>query len=244
MQKFQDNLELIPFIRGKIKLYQKKKGYRFSIDPVLLADFVKITKKGKLVDLGTGSGIILLLLALRYKTLEFYGIEIQEDLYKIAKENFKLNNLKVNLIKGDVKKIKEIFKPHSFEYVVANPPFYKPTGKTSNIEEVKIAKFEIKATVKDFIEAASYLLKDNGKFFLINQSQRLSETINVCIEKRLIPKRIRFVHPRIDENSSHFLVESVKGAKLGGEIIEKPLILYGGNNKYTEEVEKILEEFQ
>ena len=247
MQKLQDKeLELIPFIRGAIKLYQKKKGYRFSIDSVLLADFVNIRKKGKLIDLGTGTGIILLLLSLRYKNLEFYGLEIQKDLYNIAKENFKINKLEVDLKLGDVKEIKNLYKENLFDFVVANPPFHKKTGKKYTTEEEKIAKEETLATVEDFLKAGKYLLKDRGKFFMINKSDRLIETIHKCVILKLIPKRLRFIYPTVSEKSTHFLIECVKNAKLSGEIIEKPLILYKDSKSkiYTQEVEKILNEFR
>ncbi len=246
MQKLQDSdLQLTPFIRGKIKLYQKKKGYRFSIDSVLLADFVKINKKGKLIDLGTGSGILLLLLALRYKNIDFYALEIQDSLYQIAIENFKLNNIKVNIKQGDVKQIENLYRPGYFDFVVINPPFHQNTGKKYATEEEAIAKSEIMATVEDFIKASSYLLKDRGRLFMINKTDRLSQTVYNLLFHNLIPKRFRFIHPDINEKSSHFLVECVKNARSGGEIVEKPLILYKDkkDKKYTQELEKILNEF-
>jgi len=247
LQKFQDNddLELTPFIRGKLNLYQKKRGYRFSIDSVLLADFVKINKKGKLIDLGTGSGILLLLLSLRYKNLKFYALEVQQSLYEIAKKNFELNRLSVELKNADIKQIKDLYPSNSFDFAITNPPFHQKIGKKYATEEEEIAKSEKLASIRDFIEAGRYLLKDRGKFYLINKTDRLVETLNICTQNNLIPKRLRFVHPSKDEKSTHFLLECIKNAKLGSEIVEKPLIIYNDKNKklYTRELEKLLNEF-
>jgi len=241
----RNDIELIPFIRGKIQLYQRKKGYRFSIDSVLLADFVRIKRRGKLIDLGTGSGIIILLLALRYKNLEFHAVELQESLFEIAKENFMLNNVKVKLILGDVKSIKEFYEPNSFDYVVTNPPFHRVSIKEYTNEEIEIAKSERKASLEDFVKAAAYLLKSKGRLFIIVPSNRLSEAVLILDKYGLYIKRLRFIYPSIEDSATHFLVESLKDSKLGGEIVEKPLILYKEkrNKSYTEELERILNVF-
>ncbi len=235
---------LSPFIRGKVKIIQKKKGYRFNLDSVLLADFFKKRKKGKIIDLGTGSGIILILISLRYRDLDFYALEIQDSLYDIAQRNFKLNQLNVHVIKGDVKNIKDLFPPHSFEYVITNPPYFK-TGKKPKNPEISTAKTEEKASTRDFIKSASYLLKDNGSFFMINQASRLPELISFMKGCNIEPKRIRMVHPSIKEDATHFLVEGIKNAKEGC-IIEKPYIVYENPKEkiYTQELKDILEHFR
>jgi len=236
---------LSPFIRGKIHIIQKKKGYRFNIDSILLSSFAKIKKKnGKIIDLGTGSGIVLLLISLKYKSLDFHALEIQESLFGIAKRNFQINHLKVNLIKGDVRDIKNIYPPHYFDYVITNPPYYSINSVKPKNKEISIAKFEIEAKTEDFIMAASYLLKDNGSFFMVNQSIRMPELIFLMKKNRLEPKRLRFIYPSIGENSTHFLVEAVKNAKEGCSV-EKPLIIYKNPKEkvYTEEVNFILEKF-
>ncbi len=242
----KEDESLSPFIRGKVQIIQKKKGYRFNLDSVLLADFFKPKKKkGKIIDLGTGSGIILLLISLRYKDLNFHALEIQDSLFDIAKRNFSLNNLQVNLIKEDIKNIKKLFPPQSFDYVITNPPYYKTTGKKPKNLEVLIAKTEEKATTQDFIKAGSYLLKDNGSLFMINQASRLPELIFYMKENKLEPKRLRFVHPTVYENATHFLVEAVKNGKEGC-VIEKPYIIYNNPKEkiYTKELENILNTFQ
>ena len=238
-----DNQKPSPFIRGKIHLFQPEKGYRFNIDSVLLANFINIKNKGKLIDLGTGSGILILLLNLKYKNIDYSALEIQDELYEIAEKNFELNKVKVNLIKEDVKNIKKIYQPNSFDYVITNPPYFKEY-KGENLS-LKIAKSEYFASIDDFIKAGKYLLKDKGKFFLVFPSSRLSE-INYKLKKEnLQPKRWRFIHPSLKEKASHFLVEAVKNAKEGGEVVEKPLIVYENPKKniYTDEVKYILEKF-
>ncbi|NPA53139.1 MAG: methyltransferase [Aquificae bacterium] len=234
---------LSPFLRGKINIIQKKKGYRFNLDSVLLANFFyPKKKKGKIIDLGTGSGIILLLISLKYKDLDFSALEYQNSLFDIAKRNFLLNKLNVNLVKGNVKDIKNLFPSQSFDYVITNPPYYKTTGKKPKNQEILIAKTEEIASIEDFIKASFYLLKDNGSFFMINQANRLSETIFLLKKYKLEPKRYRFVYPSLEDKASHFLIEAVKNAKESCEI-EKPLIIYKDKQKkiYTPEVESYLE---
>lgn len=238
-----DNQKPSPFIRGKIHLFQPEKGYRFNIDSVLLASFVNVKDKGKLIDLGTGSGILILLLNLKYKNIDYWALEVQDELYDIAKKNFELNSVKVNLIKEDVKNIKKIFKPNSFDYVITNPPYFKEY-KGEN-RSLKIARSEYLASVDDFIKAGKYLLKDKGRFFLVFPSSRLSEITYKIKKENLQPKRWRFIHPAINEKASHFLVEAVKNAKEGGETIDNPLIVYKNPKKkiYTDETKYILEKF-
>ncbi len=243
--EIKEDETLSPFIRGKVHIIQKKKGYRFNIDSVLLSGFFKAkNKKGKIIDLGTGSGIIPILISLKYPELDFYGLEIQDSLYEIAERNFQINNLHVKLLKGDVKNIKNLLPSQFFDYVITNPPYYRKEGKKTSNRELLIAKFEEVASTQDFIKAAFYLLKDNGSFFMINQANRLPELIFSLKMSRLEPKRIRFVHPSLEETASHFLVEAVKNAKEGC-IVEKPLILYKDPERkvYTEEVEYLLEKF-
>jgi len=244
--KLKHDETLSPFIRGKVSIIQKKEGYRFNIDSVILASFPKITrKKGKIIDLGTGSGIILILLSLRYPELDFHAVEIQEDLFDIAYRNFKINAVNVNLHKGDIKDIKKFYSPQSFDYVITNPPYFKEyLSKKESLEE-RLAKYEISATVEDFIKTGSYLLRDKGRFYMIYPSERFSYITKVMIENRIQPKRYRFVHPSLNDRASHFLIEGMKSGKKGGEIIEKPMIIYDNPNikKYSDELEFLLEKF-
>ncbi|WP_297889488.1 methyltransferase [Sulfurihydrogenibium sp.] len=238
-----DDEDLSPFIRGKVYVVQKKEGYRFNIDSLFLADFVNIKSSGKLIDLGTGSGIILILLSLKYKNLQFYGLEVQPELYHLAEKNFVINDVKVDLKLVDVKDVKSIYPHQFFDYVVVNPPYFK-SGEYKNIQE-KIARSEVLATLEDFIKASWYLLKNKGKIFMIVPVERLSETIQLLKNYKLQPKRYRFIHPSVDEKATHFMFEAIKQAKEGGEVVESPLVVYENpkEKKYANYVWNMLENY-
>jgi tRNA1(Val) A37 N6-methylase TrmN6 len=225
-------------------IYQPKNGYRFNLDSVLLAHFFKTSKsKAKLIDLGTGSGILPVLISLRYPNLDFYAVEIQEEFFKLAKKTFERNNLNVKLIKDNIKSLKKYFSSSFFDYVITNPPYLK--NYSNQNENILIARSETKATIEDFIEISSYLLKVKGRFFGVFPSYRFIEIVGYLNKYKLIPKRVRFIHPTIDEKSTHFLIEAQKGTNLGGEVIENPLIVYVNprEKEYSKELNFILEQF-
>jgi tRNA1(Val) A37 N6-methylase TrmN6 len=237
----KEDEDISPFIRGKIKIIQKREGYRFNIDSLLLVDFLNIKSSGKIIDIGTGSGIIPILISLKYKNLKLYALEVQEDLFDIAKRNFQINNVNVQIALGNVKDVKKIYTHQYFDYVVINPPYFKE-GNYKNIQE-KIARSEALAKLEDFIYGSWYLLKNKGKLYLINITERFSETISLLKKYNLQPKRYRFIHPSINEKATHFLVEASKNAKEGGEVVEAPLIIYENpkEKKYTDYVWNLLE---
>jgi tRNA1Val (adenine37-N6)-methyltransferase len=237
----KEDEDVSPFIRGKIRIIQKREGYRFNIDSLLLVDFLNIKSSGKIIDIGTGSGIIPILISLKYKNLKLYALEVQEDLFDIAKRNFQINNVHVQIALGNVKDVKKIYIHQYFDYVVINPPYFKE-GNYKNIQE-KIARSEALATLEDFIYGSWYLLKNKGKLYLINITERFSETVSLLKKYNLHPKRYRFIHPSINEKATHFLVEASKNAKEGGEIVEVPLIIYENpkEKKYTDYVWNLLE---
>lgn len=237
----KEDEDISPFIRGKIKIIQKTEGYRFNIDSLLLVDFLNIKSSGKIIDIGTGSGIIPILISLKYKNLKLYALEVQEDLFDIAKRNFQINNVHVQIALGNVKDVKKIYNHQYFDYVVINPPYFKE-GNYKNIQE-KIARSEALAKLEDFIYGSWYLLKNKGKLYLINITERFSETVSLLKKYNLQPKRYRFIHPSINEKATHFLVEASKNAKEGGEIVEAPLIIYENpkEKKYTDYVWNLLE---
>ncbi len=237
----KEDEDISPFIRGKIRIIQKREGYRFNIDSLLLVDFLNIKSSGKIIDIGTGSGIIPILISLKYKNLKLYALEVQEDLFDIAKRNFQINNVHVQIALGNVKDVKKIYNHQYFDYVVINPPYFKE-GNYKNIQE-KIARSEALAKLEDFIYGSWYLLKNKGKLYLINITERFSETVSLLKKYNIQPKRYRFIHPSINEKATHFLVEASKNAKEGGEIVEAPLIIYENpkEKKYTDYVWNLLE---
>lgn len=234
----KEDEDLSPFIRGKVHIIQKKSGYRFNVDSILLASFVNINPSKKVIDLGTGSGIIPILLNLKTQNLKLYAIEIQPDMVDVAERNFLINGVDVQLRQCDVRQIKQCFAGGWFDAVVTNPPYYKQSDGS-------IERSEVLSVFEDFVKAASYLLKNKGRFFYIYPVSRFVESISLCKKYKLQPKRFRFVHPSATENATHVLVECLKSGKEGGEIVEKPLIMYKNpkNKEYTDEVWCLLENF-
>lgn len=242
MQKLPDNVQIeedediSPFIRGKISIIQKKKGYRFNVDSLLLVSFVNLSPSKVVIDIGTGSGIIPLLLNLKIPKLKLYGLEVQESMFSLAKRNFILNSLNADLRLNDVKDVRNIFQSGFFDCVITNPPYF---------HQGSVERAQVLATFQDFVKAASYLLKNKGKFYYIFPVSRFVESLETVKKHRLQPKRIRFIHPSIQEKATHFMVECLKSGKEGGEIVEKPLIMYENpkEKRYTQEVWNLLENF-
>jgi tRNA1Val (adenine37-N6)-methyltransferase len=237
----EDHSETLDSIRD-IKLYQAKDGYRFSIDALLLEHFISIKRPGRGIELGTGSGVISILLAKRLKSVNIVAVEIQKSLAERAKRNVTLNGLdeKIEILNIDIKKLKDLYPSNSFSFAFSNPPFRRPdTGRISINDERAIARHEIKMRLEDLIEIAAFLLKNSGKFFLIYHPFRLAELIDKLREKRLEPKRMRFVHSRQGEEARMVLVEAVKGSGVWLKI-EPPVFVYDIDGNYTEEMIRIM----
>jgi len=229
--------------QGEIKLFQPSDGYRFSIDAPILASFVKVKKGEKLIELGTGNGVILIILGKKYPHLEeLWGIEIQRDLFELAQENVKMNGLseRIRIIEGDVKEIERHFSPQSFQVVVSNPPYYPASSGRINPENKKaLARHEIMGTIEDFLNATSYLLKEKGRCYFIYPQKRAITLLVEMRKRRLEPKKIRFVHPKPKEEAKMVLVEGIKGGK-EGLVVEPPLYIFDQKGSYTEEMTPII----
>jgi len=229
--------------QGEIKLFQPSDGYRFSIDAPILASFVKVKKGEKLIELGTGNGVILIILGKKYSYLEeLWGIEIQRDLFELAQENVKMNGLseRIRIIEGDVKEIERHFSPQSFQVVVSNPPYYPASSGRINPENKKaLARHEIMGTIEDFLNATSYLLKEKGRCYFIYPQKRAITLLVEMRKRRLEPKKIRFVHPKPKEEAKMVLVEGIKGGK-EGLVVEPPLYIFDQKGSYTEEMTPII----
>ncbi|MDH5202612.1 MAG: tRNA1(Val) (adenine(37)-N6)-methyltransferase [Nitrospirota bacterium] len=228
-----------------IKLYQSRTGYRFSVDALLLYDFVNLQKVNGIADLGSGSGIVGILLAKKYPDAKITLFEIQKSLVLLAEKNIVLNSLedRVKVIKADIREIKNADSspviPHSFDLIVSNPPFrILKSGRISREEEKAIARHEIKLKLPELVNAASYLLKAKGRFCIVYHPHRLSELMDILKKKDLEPKRLRFVHSHGESEAKMVLLEAVKGGRIGIKI-DKPLYIYKADGSYTEEMEKI-----
>lgn len=236
-----DEVAVDEILKGKLRIYQKKKGYRFSIDTLLLVSFISLKSKEKAIDLGTGSGIIPIILASSFPQTHWTGLEIQSDLAKMARQSVELNNLqdRVEIIHGDAGEIQNICPARAFDVVVFNPPYRKiKSGRKNPNPEKAIARHEIKGSLELFLRAAAFLLKPGGKIFAIYPACRLVELASLFRKNFLEPKKMKFVFSQSECDAKFVLVEGRAGA--GEELkVEAPLIIYDENNNYTGQVKEI-----
>lgn len=220
------------------KIIQKKNGFRFSIDAVLIANFIDIRHKGTTVmDIGTGSGIIPLLLSENENILKIFGVEIITENAILAKRSIEYNNLdnKIEIINKD---IKELSVDSKIDMIVTNPPYIKSdNGKKSENSVKAISKHEVKLTLEELVINSRRILKSGGSFNIVCRTDRFQEIVNLLSENNFFAKRIRMVHVKPGKNSILFMIEAVKDKKYTPEILE-PIYLYDENGSYTEEILK------
>jgi len=229
---------------GRLQVIQKKKGYRFSLDALLLASFIRLGRESSLLDLGTGSGVLALITAMRRPDVRVAGIDIQEDMVEMATRSAALNGLedRVTFQVGDVRQIRRVYEEESFEAVVSNPPYRKVnSGRINPLGEKALARHEIRGTQRDFLEAAAYVLKPGGRLFVIYPARRLASLIAGMREAALEPKRYRGVHSRCDTAGMFVLGEGCKGGGEGLGVLP-PLFIYRDSGGYTEAMEGIFTE--
>lgn len=215
---------------GRLRILQKKTGYRFSIDAVLLTGFVKLKRGEAVVDLGTGSGVIAIILALRFpKCGRILGLELQGQLADMARRSVEVNGLgeRIEILQGDVREAGKRLTAKSFDVAVFNPPYRKAgSGRTNPDEERALARHEIGGGATDFLSASAGLLKDGGRVYLIYPAKRMVEIIHRMRALKLEPKKLRVVHSKAFSEGDFVLVEGLKG---GGEELKvlTPLYIYG-----------------
>lgn len=227
-----------------LKLIQNKNGFCFGVDSVLLSDFAKnIKKNSTVVDIGTGTGIIGILLCGKTNLKKIYGVEIQKQVAQMAKRNIELNGLenRFEIINCDVNQIFDFLEPNSVDCIVTNPPYKKANTGVKNEDETQtIARHEVKCTLEDIIEKGSKLLKDRGEFYMVHRAERLVDIMEFLRKYRLEPKNIRFVHPKQNEKPNLILVKAIKFANPFLKI-DKPLVIQDEKGNYTEEINQIYE---
>ncbi len=234
-----ETLDSLPI--GGLEFYQARDGYRFSLDPVLLARFVRIKNRARVVDLGAGCGVLSLLLAKIGSPASVIGVERQVVMAERAMRNVSHNALEatVRILAGDIREIRTLLPCGQFDLVVSNPPFRQPDcGRVAPGDERAAARHELFGGLDAFVRAASWLLNNGGAFAVIHLAERLAELLSLMQQERLQPKRIRMVHPHADEAARLVLVEGVKSAG-SGLLVEAPLIIYdshGDGRHYSEEV--------
>ena len=222
-------------------IIQNPDKFCFGIDAVLLSNFIKVKKNGHAVDLCTGSGIVPILLSAKTMAKRITGIEIQKDIADMANRSVKYNGLeeKVDIINDDISNALKHIKHCSVDAVSVNPPYMKDTTAIKNPElPLAIARHELLTDLDTVVEVSGKLLKENGRFFMIHRPNRLSEIFASFKKNRIEPKRIRFVHPYIENKANLVLIEGVKGSGVWLDV-EPPLAVYKEKNVYTDEVLRI-----
>ncbi|GFO56568.1 SAM-dependent methyltransferase [Geomonas sp. Red276] len=221
----------------RLRIVQPRHGYRFSVDPLLLVDFAQLRAGDRVADLGTGCGIVPLLVARTEPAAQVTGIELQEGMAALARRNVEANALadRVEIIDGDVISLKERFTVSSFDLVLSNPPYRRPgTGKVSPRAGRDLARHETTATLADFLSAAKFLVKESGRICFIYHTSRLTELMVEAARQKLAVLRLRMVHGTAKMAARMFLVELMKGR--AGELqVEPPLFVRGEDGGYSEE---------
>lgn len=225
-----------------LKIIQNTDGFCFGIDSVLLSDYAKkIKKNSTVIDIGTGTGIISLLLCKKTELKKIYGVEIQKEVAEMAEKSIKLNDLqdKFEIINTNIKNIFDFLEPYKYDVIVTNPPYKKMnTGVKSSKERQLISRHEVECTLEDIIEKSSKLLKDLGEFYMVHRAERLVDIMYLLRKYKLEPKNIRFVHSKLYEKPNLILIKAVKNAREFLKI-DKPLVVYRDDGQYTDEILEI-----
>lgn len=224
--------------RKGYKIIQNTKTFCFGVDAVILSAFAKMEKDDCAIDLGTGNGVIPMLMEARYGGRCLKGLEIQEFNVDMARRSVELNGLsdKVEMVLGDIKEASKIFGASKWDVVTSNPPYMNENhGLTNPQSEKAIARHEILCTLDDVVREGSKLLKNNGHFYMIHRPHRLVEIFETMRKYKLEPKRIRMVHPFVDKEANMVLVEGVKDARPSMRV-EPPLIVYKEQGVYSHEL--------
>ena len=220
------------------KIIQNPEAFCFGMDAVLLSSFAKVFEKERAIDLGTGNGIIPILLRGKTAGRDFTGLEIQEESADLARRSVMLNDLEsdINIVTGDIVGASALFGAAAFDVVTSNPPYMIGMHGIKNPDDAKaIARHEIKCTFDDIVREASKLLKEKGRFYLVHRPFRLPELFETMKKYKLEPKRMIMVYPYVDKEPNMVLIEGIKGGR-ARLTVEKPLIVYKETNVYTDEI--------
>ncbi len=231
-----DDLQL-----DNLYLIQKKQGFRFGVDAVLLSNFAKVKNKHRVVDLCTGTGIVPFLIQGKYKPKEVVGIEIQEDMVEMASRSSKYNEIEniVKFINADLKDLGLLRTLGKFDVLTVNPPYkLNNSGIINPHDKLAIARHEILCNLEDVIIAARQLLKDNGRMYMVHRPERLIDIFELMRKHRIEPKRVQMIQPNTNKAPNIVLVE---GQRDGGAYLkwEKPIYVYNEDGTYTKEINRI-----
>lgn len=239
--KLQENERIDDLERNGYQIIQNPDKFCFGMDAVLLSGFAKVKAQAKVLDMGTGTGIIPILLEAKTQAAHLTGLEIQEESADMARRSVLLNHLenKIDIVTGDIKEADSLFKAASFDVITCNPPYMIGQHGITNPDAPKaIARHEILCTLDDVVRNAATLLKPGGNFCMVHRPFRLAEIISVMTKYKLEPKRMRLVYPFIDKEPNMVLIEGCRGGK-PRMTVEKPLIVYKEQGKYTDEIYEV-----
>ena len=227
-----------------LKIIQNSKGFCFGIDSVLLSNFAKNLKNNaNVMDLGTGTAIIPILLSKKSRAKKIIGVEIQNDVAEMAERSVKLNDLenKIKIINEDILNLKNIYQRNCLDVIITNPPYKKINTGIINKEDKKIiSRHEVTASLEDFIDISSYLLKEYGEFYMVQRPERLVDIFYNLRFKKLEPKNIKFIFSNEKKEPKLVLIKAVKNGKSFLKV-EKNLYVYGDDGNYTKEFLEIYE---
>ncbi len=234
----RENERIDDLQRNGYKIIQNPSKFCFGMDAVLLSGFAQVKKDERALDLGTGTGIIPLLLSAKTEGIHFTGLEIQEESADMARRSVALNGLeeKIEIVTGDIKDASARFGASSFDVITTNPPYMIGNHGLKNDNEAKtIARHEILCDLEDVLRESSRILKTHGRFYMVHRPFRLAEILGKMSEYRLEPKRMRLVYPYIDKEPNMVLIEGLKDGR-ARMTVEKPLIVYREPGIYMPEI--------
>ncbi|MBR5474767.1 MAG: tRNA1(Val) (adenine(37)-N6)-methyltransferase [Lachnospiraceae bacterium] len=227
--------------RNGYRIIQKKDGFCFGMDAVLLSGFARAGKGAKVLDLGTGTGIIPILLRAKTEAAQIKALEIQPEVAEMATRSVVLNGLEdtIEIVQGDICQASQIFGAAQFDVVTSNPPYKLSGHGLPNPDSAKaIARHEVLCTFEDVAREAAKCLKPGGHFYLVHRPERLTELIAMMQKYGLEPKRMKFVHPFVDKEANMVLVDAVRGGKPYLHM-EAPIVVYKEPGIYTDEIYEI-----
>ena len=224
--------------RNGYRIIQNEKAFCFGMDAVLLSGYAVVKPGERALDLGTGTGIIPILLEAKTAGSHFTGLEIQDEMAEMAGRSVRLNGLeeKIDIVTGDIKEAGRIFGAASFDVVTSNPPYMNDSHGLKNPDLPKaIARHEVLCNLEDVVRAAASALRPGGRLYMVHRPRRLIEILMAMKSQKLEPKRMKFVHPFADKEANMVLIEAVRG---GGALmtVEKPIIVYKEPGVYTDEI--------
>lgn len=229
--------ELTDLCINQWKVLQKKQGFRFSIDSILLAHFITPGKTQHILDMGTGSGVIPLLIASRHPQVTIDGIELQPDIAEMAQRSVLYNNQqdRITIRQQDLTQLPKDY-ARKYDWVVSNPPFFPiGSGKFSPNSQMALARHEVGCTLDDVVKSASYCVSDRGHFAMIHRAERLPEILSTCQKYKLAPYRLRMVQPTAAQPANLLLLECIYQGRNRLTVLP-PLVIYEPDHSYTAEV--------